>query len=91
MPIVRMPVVLHANYPHANCPHANCPHANSPHANCPSTIFGIMLLSKGERLSYKVFRTKVLVKRFRIQRTKLFCYLLYTLLTLAYLCNIQQK
>ena len=25
MPIFRMPVVLHANYPHANCPHANCP------------------------------------------------------------------
>ena len=34
MPIFRMPVVLHANYPHANCPHANC-----PHANYPSTVF----------------------------------------------------
>ena len=30
MPILRMPVVLHANYPHANCPHANRPHANYP-------------------------------------------------------------
>ena len=34
MPIFRMPVVLHANYPHANCPHAN-----SPNANCPSTVY----------------------------------------------------
>ena len=25
MPIFRMPVVLHANYPHANSPNANCP------------------------------------------------------------------
>ena len=33
MPIFRMPVVLHANYPHANCPHANY-----PNANCPSTV-----------------------------------------------------
>ena len=33
MPIFRMPVVLHANYPHANCPHAN-----SPNANCPSSL-----------------------------------------------------
>ena len=29
MPIFRMPVVLHANYPHAN----------SPNANCPSTVY----------------------------------------------------
>ena len=36
MPIFRMPVVLHANYPHAN---NNCPYASSPNANCPSTDF----------------------------------------------------
>ena len=35
MPIVRIPVVLHANCPHAKCPNAKCPHANSPHANSP--------------------------------------------------------
>ena len=33
MPIFRMPVVLHVNYPHANCPHAD-----SLHANYPSTV-----------------------------------------------------
>ena len=33
MPIFRMPVVLHSNYPHANCPLAN-----SPNVNCPSTL-----------------------------------------------------
>ena len=40
MPIVRMPVVLHANYPHANCPHAN-----SPHASCPSCQLSACQLS----------------------------------------------
>ena len=37
MPIFRMPVVLHANFPNANGPHANRPHANGPHANSPVT------------------------------------------------------